>query len=348
MGDGVDEQGGEGEDEESDAEPSENVGALVLARRGRGNADDEVQTAKELGEKGDHGTPWRFRGAILADCCFAGEGWYAVGSNGHWAACWSVFVATFFVCSTVRGWEVGGIVTSQARALRFARWCVEVARGTRLRRYAVLSLLVLWCAAGLASSTDAASPQRSGSSALTADVTWQFAIADFDGDQQVDLATVQTGMGASPQSRYWIRFELTSGNRQMFGVTGPAGGLQISPRDVNGDHALDLVVSTAWLNQTIAILLNDGHGNFTLADPNAFPDAAPSSQAEWSSEKTQIHEIEAIPPSRSSAKVCAMCASAFLAADHAELRPLSTLRLRRVQLEFGCAGRAPPFFVLHV
>jgi hypothetical protein len=107
-------------------------------------------------------------------------------------------------------------------------------------------------------------------------------------------------------------------------------------------------VSTTWRNQTIAILLNDGHGNFTLADPNAFPDAAPSPQTKWSSEKTRIHEIEAMPPSRSSAKVCAMCASAFLAADHAELRSLSTLRLHRVQLEFVCAGRAPPFSVLHV
>ena len=211
-----------------------------------------------------------------------------------------------------------------------------------------MSLLLFCCAAGLASSTDAASPPGTRSSALTTDMTWQFAIADFDGDQQVDLATVQTGMGASSQSRYWIRFELTSGNRQMFGVTGPAGGVQISPRDVNGDHALDLVVSTAWLNQTIAILLNDGHGNFTLADPNAFPDAAPSPQTEWSSEKAQIYEIAAIRPSRSSAKVCAMCASAFLSADHAELRPLSTIRLRRMQLEFGCAGRAPPLFVLHV
>ena len=77
MGDGVEEEGGEGDDEESDAEPGENVGSLVLAGRGRGNADDEVQAAKEFGEKGDHETPWRFRGAIVADCRFAGEGWYA-------------------------------------------------------------------------------------------------------------------------------------------------------------------------------------------------------------------------------------------------------------------------------
>jgi hypothetical protein len=211
-----------------------------------------------------------------------------------------------------------------------------------------MSLLVLWCAAGQASGTAAASPQASGSSALTTDMTWQFAIADFDGDQQADLATVQSGTGSSSQSRYWIQFELTSGNRQLFGVTGPAGGVQISPRDVNGDHALDLVVSTAWLNQTIAILLNDGHGNFTLADPGEFPEVAPDPQADWSSESAQIHENAAIPPSRSSAKLCAMCAQAFHAADSPELIPLSAFRFRTRQPEFGCAGRAPPLDVLHV
>jgi hypothetical protein len=243
---------------------------------------------------------------------------------------------------------VDGIVTPQARGLKFARWCCKLAQGMGLRRYAAVSLLVFCCAAGLANRADAASPQRSGSSALTRDMTWQFAIADFDGDQQADLATVQTSMGASSQSRYWIQFELTSGNRQLFGVTGPAGGVQISPRDVNGDHALDLVVSTTWLNQTIAILLNDGHGNFTLADPGEFPEMAPDSQADWSSESAQIHENAAIAPSWSSAKVCAVCARAFLGGDHAAWRSFSAFRFRVVQPEFGCAGRAPPFSVLHV
>jgi hypothetical protein len=212
----------------------------------------------------------------------------------------------------------------------------------------VVSLLVLWCASGLANRADAASPQSSGSSALTRDLTWQFAIADFDGDQKADLATVQVGTGSSRQSRYWIRFELTSGNRQMFGVTGPVGGLQISPRDVNGDHALDLVVSTVWLNQTIAILLNDGHGNFTLADPGAFPEVLSSPQAKCSSKTAQTHENAAIPSSRSSANLCAVRAQTYGAEDSPELMPLSTLRFRTRQPEIGFAGRAPPLAVLHV
>jgi hypothetical protein len=243
---------------------------------------------------------------------------------------------------------VDGIVTPQASALRFASDCVELAQGLSLRRSAVVSMLLLCFAAGQASRTAAASPPRPDSRALTSAMTWQFAIGDFDGDQQADLATVQSGGGSSSHSRYWIRFELTSGNRQLFGITGPAGGLQISPRDVNGDQALDLVISTAWQNQTIAILLNDGHGNFTLADPEAFPNVTPDSQTEWSGKTAQIHDYAAIPPSRSSAKACRACDHAFLVRDHSELRPPRGFRFHIPHPEFACASRAPPLDVHHV
>src|SRR5579863_5000175 len=65
-----------------------------------------------------------------------------------------------------------------------------------------------------------------------------FAIADFDGDQKPDLATVeiQNGMSAST-TQYSIRFRLSVGTAQSFGVSAPAGGLQIVARDVNGDDA---------------------------------------------------------------------------------------------------------------
>lgn len=97
-----------------------------------------------------------------------------------------------------------------------------------------------------------------------------FAIADFDGDNQPDLATVQAGQISPSRTRYWIRFQLSTGARQDINVTAPAGGLEIASRDVNGDNALDLVVTTAWLRQPVAVLLNDGHGHFTNADPGAF------------------------------------------------------------------------------
>lgn len=99
-----------------------------------------------------------------------------------------------------------------------------------------------------------------------------FTIADFDGDQKPDLVSIEMESSRTPQAiRYSIRFRLTLGNSQTFGVDAPAGGLQLATKDVNGDSIPDVLVSTTWQHQEVAILLNDGHGNFKLADPSSFP-----------------------------------------------------------------------------
>ena len=59
------------------------------------------------------------------------------------------------------------------------------------------------------------------------------------------------------------------------------GGLEIAARDVNGDHAIDLVLTAAWFRQPVAILLNDGHGNFSAVEPMEFPGAFDESSANW-------------------------------------------------------------------
>src|SRR3984957_21117822 len=97
-----------------------------------------------------------------------------------------------------------------------------------------------------------------------------FATADFDGDSRPDLATVETGLIGASHARYWIGFRMSAGARQTIGVNAPVGGLEIASRDVNGDNIVDLVVSAAWLKSPVAVLVNDGHGNFTVHDPIAF------------------------------------------------------------------------------
>jgi hypothetical protein len=108
-----------------------------------------------------------------------------------------------------------------------------------------------------------------------------FAIADFDGDRLPDMATVQTGPSESAQTRYWIQFAFGRGVRTGVTVSGPAGGLQISSQDVNGDSFLDLIVSTELANEPVAVLLNDGAGNFRLADVSKFGRAIWEPRVEW-------------------------------------------------------------------
>jgi len=111
---------------------------------------------------------------------------------------------------------------------------------------------------------------------VSAGIRSQFAVADFDGDRKPDLATVDIQQSGSLATRYSIRLRLTSGSADSIGVTAPFGGLQIVPRDVNGDDALDLVVSSTYRSGPVAVLLNDGHGHFTPAIPSDYP------VSEWS------------------------------------------------------------------
>lgn len=127
-------------------------------------------------------------------------------------------------------------------------------------------------------------------SAAPASEAVPFAIADFDGDSQPDIATVQAGQANSFNTRYWIGFKLSTGSRATVGITAPTGGLRITSRDMNGDNFLDVVVTTAWSNRPVTILLNDGHGNFTPADPARFLPLLQSSEIVWSGAGNEIRD----------------------------------------------------------
>src|SRR6266851_4448472 len=117
--------------------------------------------------------------------------------------------------------------------------------------FAFLCLVLVFASRGSAAPGVAQSGPAS-----SLQVTSQFAIADFDGDRRPDLATVQVGQGCSWHTHYWIAFQLSGGSRQTLGITAPTGGLQITSRDVNGDNFLDVIVTTAWTNRPVAVLLN--------------------------------------------------------------------------------------------
>jgi hypothetical protein len=100
------------------------------------------------------------------------------------------------------------------------------------------------------------------------------AFADFDGDMRPDSARVQRGLASTGGESYAIDFRFSASDAPAsMSVVAPRGGLRIEARDVNGDNAVDLVLTTAWFGQPVAILLNDGHGNFSATAPAAYPRA---------------------------------------------------------------------------
>lgn len=210
------------------------------------------------------------------------------------------------------------------------------------------ALLAMCSLFGLGSAAVAASNPAPSAHSSSSVLNANFAIADFDGDRKPDLATVEVAKsGSFARTEYSIRFELTAGTTQVFGVTAPAGGLQILARDVNGDDALDLLVSTTWQHTQVAVLLNDGHGKFTLAEPGAFPAAVSVCETLWNFRAALVCETAAL--------VSAPNSTGNLRKSHGlpglpttrRGYPVRDLAARVGLVFFTRRGRAPPAFVLH-
>jgi hypothetical protein len=213
---------------------------------------------------------------------------------------------------------------------------------------AVSLAFALLCLAGSAGSSHAASTGPQSRPSSSPQVTSQFAIADFDGDRRPDLATVQAGQSSSLDTQYWIAFQLSSGPRQTLGITAPTGGLQITSRDVNGDYFLDVIVTTAWTNRPVAVLLNDGQGNFRASSPSAFPGAFTSSEKSCAPTTHEIKDATAVLLSRYPTGNC-LEGSRF-----SPPRNMTRLLVQWVSHNSPFSsvvpflGRAPPSFVLHI
>jgi hypothetical protein len=147
-----------------------------------------------------------------------------------------------------------------------------------------------------------AQPNQVRSATSSRSATWNswLAIADFDGDQKPDLATVGLQLLDSDSGRYLIRLRLTSEAGQLIKVTGALGLPRIVARDVNGDNAQDLIISTTGQPQPLAVLLNDGHGYFKLASPTEFSVSLSDSPSNWTPWDREFRDTGGLVASRTS------------------------------------------------
>jgi hypothetical protein len=174
----------------------------------------------------------------------------------------------------------------------------------------------------------------------------QFAIADFDGDLHPDLASVQAGSNSSGSTNYWIQLQLSAVGRESIRLLAPAGGLRIEARDVNGDHAVDLVLATTWFNRPVAVFLNDGHGRFSRAEPAAFPEAFNESNTKLAPFSYECTEAAGIPP-QSTVGFWPEARGLPHARSQTSSIPPSNAGFRLSSFLVSHAGRAPPSEVAH-
>ncbi len=172
----------------------------------------------------------------------------------------------------------------------------------------------------------------------------QFAFGDFDGDRRSDLATVEIVRVGSLHSRYWISFQLSRGRLQTIGVTAPSGGLALIARDVNGDSALDLVLVTAWRLKPVAVLLNDGSGNFAVADAGKLAINVIPSGSQLGTGSQRIEDRGALPGRSSFRKILAAKRLAP-AAQGLRLSFSGSLVVATSLFLSSFSGRAPPLSI---
>jgi len=209
------------------------------------------------------------------------------------------------------------------------------------------ALLMLCVVVGVSCRADAAGDSTRHSQSSTLGINSFFAIADFDGDQKPDLAIVEVQKSSSSRiTQYSIRFQLTAGVSQVFGVTAPSGGLQIVARDLNGDNALDVLVTTSLQHEQVAVLLNDGHGKFRLADASDFPAAIQENDRRWNSGTILLCDSSALIRIEYPAGELG-CESKFDGPQSyfKSARPFDSQGSAKPSL-FSLLGRAPPPFLL--
>jgi hypothetical protein len=209
------------------------------------------------------------------------------------------------------------------------------------RRYLLFAAAISFLLIGLSGGWVAAGAQVRGAAAASLGAGSQFAIEDFDGDLRPDVASIQAGLSGSARTDYWIQLQLSAAGRQFIRVAGPAGGLEIEARDVNGDRAIDLVLVTAWRREPVAILLNDGHGGFSRVAPAAFPEAFGEPAANWTSALGVAIEAVGAPP-QPRAGIGAVRRARTDAGSHADSIPRLSAGFLLQDFVGSHAGRAPP------
>ena len=99
-----------------------------------------------------------------------------------------------------------------------------------------------------------------------------FALADLNGDQQLDLAEGLCLGSTKDGYFYQVQLRLsgdTSSN--VFTVLhNNALGLKITGLDIDEDHDIDLIISDRFFGDQIGLWLNDGKGRFVKSVPAVF------------------------------------------------------------------------------
>lgn len=172
-----------------------------------------------------------------------------------------------------------------------------------------------------------------------------FVIADLDGDREPDLALVETGSARSANTSYSIRLQFSAGAKAAIGVIAPLGGLRVAARDVNGDDKLDLIVTSNLDAHFIEILLNDGHGNFSVAEQGAYSGLENESRVFLHGPANALVDQATLPSLRSSFSTEAKTCYNYRSGLSSDRFPQAKYQTASRRVAKSHLGRSPPVLV---
>ena len=115
-------------------------------------------------------------------------------------------------------------------------------------------------------------------------------LADLNGDQQIDLASASSGLSDDGGYAQEVRVTMGAFRETSFHFQSRGSTVELSSRDVDGDHDGDLIVFEPLSSQPIGVWLNDGAGSFHEAPLGAF-------RALWGNRRgsSWLERIERLP-----------------------------------------------------
>lgn len=177
----------------------------------------------------------------------------------------------------------------------------------RSNRICVGTLVAVFAALAPAGLQAAQSPALPAPYETYGGTAWT--VADFDGDGNPDILTARTEL-ASGGFRHRIEIHLSAGAGRVisFAVDGLQPGIQVAARDVNGDHDVDLVVTTAVSHQTVGVWINSGVGEFSRGrEANPGPPPAQLRASDGLTQSSAPPRLSYIPRPRSQPLHLASC-----------------------------------------
>lgn len=168
-----------------------------------------------------------------------------------------------------------------------------------------------------------------------------FAIADFDGDLAPDIASVQPVSSNSSGTNYFVQLQFGSGQRRSICLAAHWRDVRIVARDVNGDRIPDLIISSAWSEETYAVLINKGNGAFSLVDPSSVQALSRESKQSLNWPRLRPSETAATSPS-SGERGCAKTKCTGHTCSTKRLVYQPNLISLRCPLLVSLPGHAPP------